>query len=249
MPTGFRCFRIMVGVIIAAGMGLRLSGISGGNPKTLLPVNGKPVIQWIIDGATESGIESFFIVIVTGYRSERIENYFVENPNKKVTLLYNKQWEKGNGISVLCSEKVIDENEEFLLMMSDHLIGKEVVRSLVKKRESCPLLAVGQDLKKVFDIDDATRVYIDDERIVSIGKGIEKFNGVDAGVFVLNNSIFWFLKKSIEQGKDSLTDGIKEMIKEQCLHAYPIPENVKWIDIDSELSYKNAIRIWRKYES
>jgi len=237
----------MVGVIIAAGRGLRLSKISGGDPKTLLPVNGKPVIQRIIDVATESGIESFFVV--TGYKSERIENYFGKNPDKKVTLLYNGQWEKGNGISVLCSEKVIDENEQFLLMMSDHLIGKEAVRSLVEERESCPLLAVEQDLKKVFDIDDATRVYIDDGKIVSIGKGIEKFNGVDAGIFILNNSIFRFLKKSIEQGKDSLTDGVKEMIKEQSLRAYPIPENVRWIDIDSELSYKNAIRMWREYES
>jgi bifunctional UDP-N-acetylglucosamine pyrophosphorylase/glucosamine-1-phosphate N-acetyltransferase len=64
----------MLSVIIAAGKGERLYKVTKGTPKTLLVVNGKPIIQWIIDESYSSGVKEF--LIVTGYKSEKIRDYF-----------------------------------------------------------------------------------------------------------------------------------------------------------------------------
>lgn len=233
----------MTGVIIAAGRGGRLSNVTGGMPKTLLLVNGKPIIQWIIDESYASGIKEF--LVVTGYNSEKIRDYFNKNPRDNLTFIYNPLWERGNGISVLSVEKMIDRSKEFVLMMSDHLIEGGVINAIIKERR-CPLLAVEKNIDKVFDIMDATKVYIDNKRVISIGKDLKRFNGVDAGLFLLNDSIFHFLKKSIKKGEDSLTAGIQEMIKRHKLYTYSIPNEVYWIDVDSKESYNNAIQMWRR---
>ncbi|OQX50528.1 MAG: hypothetical protein B5M53_12365 [Candidatus Cloacimonas sp. 4484_209] len=233
----------MVGVIIAAGKGGRLSKISGELPKTLLNINGKPIIQWIIDKAKKGGIKNF--IIVTGYNSDMINKYFTSNPDRYIKLVYNPLWKKSNGISVLTVEKMIKKNEHFILMMSDHLFGENIIKDVIKQKKRCPFLVVEKNINKVFDLKDATKVYIKNDTIVSIGKKLRKFNGVDTGIFCLDFRIFNAIKKSISQGNDSLTSGIKEFIKEHKLSFYSIPENVRWIDIDTERAYRKAKKMWR----
>jgi len=234
----------MTGVIIAAGRGGRLNKVSGGIPKTLLPINGKPILQWIIDESVNVGVSRF--VIVTGYNGEKIEEYFRDNLNVDVKLLFNPLWEKGNGISVLSAETEVIGEECFLLMMSDHLIEREIIRGILNMKKDQPALAVEENLSKVFDLEDATKVYIENKEIVSIGKELKQYNGIDAGLFLLNRTIFRFLKKAVGKGKDSLTEGIKEMIKEYRLFPFSIPRERFWIDVDSEESYSVAKQMWRQ---
>jgi CDP-L-myo-inositol myo-inositolphosphotransferase len=147
---------------------------------------------------------------------------------------------------VLAAEKMIKKNRKFILMMSDHLIESNVIKAVVESGERCPLLTVERNLDKVLEIEDATKVFIDNEGIRSIGKDIKTFNGVDIGLFLLDRSIFYFLKESIGKGDDSLTAGIREMIEKEKLHIYSIPEESYWIDVDSVNSYNSAKQIWRK---
>jgi CDP-L-myo-inositol myo-inositolphosphotransferase len=129
--------------------------------------------------------------------------------------------------------------------MSDHLIGKGALEVLMAMRNDFPLLLVDRDLDNIFDIEDATKVMVEGSSITNIGKKISKFNGVDAGIFLLDSRIFPFLRENIEKGEESLTSGIRTMIGEHTLTACSIPEGVYWIDIDSEDAYKNAMKMWR----
>jgi choline kinase len=234
----------MVGVIIAAGRGGRLSTVTGGMPKTLLSLHGKPIIQWIIDGARSAGIEEF--VIVVGFEKEKIVEYFNNNHQDGISIVFNQRWEYGNGISVLAAQEIVKGRGEFILMMSDHLFEKNLWKMVLESETARPTLAVERDLNKVFDIDDATKVNIVNGRIVDIGKDLSGYNGVDAGLFILDESIFEYLQKSIDHGLDSLTGGIREMVKSSTLYAYPIPDEVYWIDIDSEDAFHRANEMWRK---
>ena len=233
----------MIGVIIAAGKGGRLSKVSGGLSKTLLNINGKPIIQWIIAESKKGGVKNF--IVVTGYNSDMIDKYFISHPDRHIKLVYNPLWEKSNGISVLTAEKMIKKNESFILMMSDHLFRKNIIKNVIKQNKRCPFLVVEKNIHKVFDIKDATKVYIKSDTIVSIGKKLRKFNGVDTGIFCLDFRIFNSIKKSISKGNDSLTSGIKEFIKEHKLSFYSMPEDVHWIDIDTERAYRKAKKMWR----
>ncbi|MEE3227551.1 MAG: sugar phosphate nucleotidyltransferase, partial [Chloroflexota bacterium] len=64
----------MKAVIPAAGFGTRFLPLTKAQPKEMLPVVNKPVIQWVIEEAVDAGITD--IAIITGKHKQAIENHF-----------------------------------------------------------------------------------------------------------------------------------------------------------------------------
>ena len=58
-------------VILSAGQGRRLLPLTKNSPKCLLPISGKPIIEWQIDALLASGIEE--IIVVTGFQTNLVE--------------------------------------------------------------------------------------------------------------------------------------------------------------------------------
>jgi len=70
--------KITKAIIPAAGFGTRFLPQTKAMPKEMLPIVDKPVIQYVVEEAVNSGIED--IVIVTGYSKRSIEDHF-DNPS------------------------------------------------------------------------------------------------------------------------------------------------------------------------
>src|SRR5438552_9289257 len=66
--------KIRKAVIPAAGFGTRFLPQTKAQPKEMLPIVDKPVIQYVVEQAVEAGIEQ--IVIVTGWHKRAIEDHF-----------------------------------------------------------------------------------------------------------------------------------------------------------------------------
>ena len=66
--------KIKKAVIPAAGLGTRFLPATKAQPKEMLPIVDKPAIQYIVEEAVASGIES--IIIVTGRNKKSIEDHF-----------------------------------------------------------------------------------------------------------------------------------------------------------------------------
>ena len=166
-------------LIIAAGNGSRL--LPNGNSKPLIPILGIPLIERVIRSGMEAGANEFYVVI--GWQSDLVRD-FLERLAKRlaipVTLLVNDDWEKENGLSVLKARDVLQE--PFLLLMADHLFDPELVRVLMT--HSLPdgevALLVDSDIRNsLVDMDDVTRVRVENGKICDIGKGMTDFNGFD----------------------------------------------------------------------
>jgi hypothetical protein len=71
--------KITKAVIPAAGFGTRFLPQTKAMPKEMLPIVDKPVIQYVVEEAVESGIQD--IVIVTGSQKRAIEDHF-DNPSQ-----------------------------------------------------------------------------------------------------------------------------------------------------------------------
>jgi UTP--glucose-1-phosphate uridylyltransferase len=71
--------RVKKAIIPAAGMGTRFLPATKSMPKEMLPIVDKPVLQYVIEEAVESGIDD--ILIVTGRGKQAIENHFDYNPD------------------------------------------------------------------------------------------------------------------------------------------------------------------------
>ena len=89
----------MKALILAAGLGKRQK--ENGDSKPLIPLMGLGFIERVILTAKKSGIKKFQIVI--GYNGEKIKKYLGNGEKFDVNIdyIYNDEWRKGNGISVL----------------------------------------------------------------------------------------------------------------------------------------------------
>ena len=229
----------MKALIIAAGNGTRLQPYAKGRHKSLLPLLGLKIIERIILTAKETRISEFVIVI--GFEGKSIKALLGDGEKYGVSISYveNKDWEKANGISVFKAKRFF--TERFVLLMSDHIFASNTLRRIqrlhFKADES--VLAVDKNLSSVNDISDTTKVVVRDNRVVSLNKNLSDYNGFDTGMFVCSPSIFKALEKSIRQNKNSLSDGMRILVKEKKLRAFNIQGNF-WADCDTHEDLKFA---------
>ena len=105
-------------VILAGGLGTRISEYTKFLPKPMIKVLGKPIIMRIIDHFVKYGHKDF--IIATGYKSKIIENYFKSKKNKKYKVdLINTGKNTMTGGRLKRLKKYL--NETFLMTYGDGL--------------------------------------------------------------------------------------------------------------------------------
>jgi choline kinase len=230
-------------LILAAGNGSRIAARSGEKPKPLVILNGKPLLQHVMDNAREAGIERF--VIVVGYRGQAIKEWYENDPlsGVNVTWIENPDYRKDNGISVLCAKKLI--HEKFLLLMADHIFEAETARALLRQpvRKDEVILAVDRNIGSVFDLDDATKVMLEQDRIVEIGKLLRAYNALDTGMFLCRPALFGWLEKAAANGNCSLSDGLRLMAADGKFRGFDIGD-AHWQDVDTPAALDYAQEIF-----
>ncbi len=136
--------KIRKAVIPAAGLGTRFLPATKAQPKEMLPIVDKPAIQYIVEEAVQSGIES--IIIVTGRNKRSIEDHFDRSVELEQTLSekgksdvlrevqgianmanihYIRQKEPlGLGHAILCARQFIGD-EPFAVLLGDDIMISE----------------------------------------------------------------------------------------------------------------------------
>lgn len=229
------------GVVVAAGKGTRIGAFKRGVPKTLTVFLGIPLLERIIKTLEREGINE--IIVVTGFGKEHVEQYFKKiNSGTKITTIYNDEWEKSNGISVLKVKEYVGD-EPFLLVMSDHLFDAKILKKLNREyQKGFCYLCVDKNIEGVFDIDDATLVKVEGSQINDIGKRIKEFNAVDTGVFLIDKTFIQGLEEIYKnKGDCTITDGVKYCISKGKMNAVDVTGEF-WIDIDTAEDLKEAKR-------
>ena len=227
----------MKALILAAGWGRRQK--ENGDSKPLIPLLGLSFIERVILTAKKSGITDFQIVM--GYKGKRIQKYLGNGKKLGVNIdyIYNDEWKKGNGISVLKAKDFI--REPFILLMADHLFDYKILCELQKQTiedDGC-ILCVDKNHRKYLDVNDATKVFIENGQIKDIDKQLNDYNGIDTGIFLCTPAIFAALEESISSGNESLSAGIKVLANRQKMKAFDISDKY-WLDVDDDNALKNA---------
>jgi choline kinase len=230
-------------LILAAGNGSRIAARSGEGPKPLVILNGRPLLEHVMSNARQAGIDRF--VIVVGYRGEAIKEWYENHPlaGVQVTWIENPHFRKDNGISVLCAKKVI--HEKFLLLMADHIFEAETARSLLRQplAKDEVILGVDRNIGGVFDLDDATKVRLDEDRIVEIGKMLGTYNALDTGMFLCSPALFGWLEMAAANGNCSLSDGLRLMAAQGRFRGFDIGA-AHWQDVDTPAALDYAQQVF-----
>src|SRR5690349_571067 len=119
----------MKAVILAAGKGTRMKELTNEVPKPMLKVQGKPILEHIIQGIVGAGIREIFIV--TGFRAEVVENYFGDGSKWNVRIAYGRQLvQDGTGKAPELAKGFIGSSP-FLLTYGDILIRRKTSQQLM----------------------------------------------------------------------------------------------------------------------
>lgn len=225
-------------ILLAAGEGSRIKQIS--EIKPLARLFGLTLLERAVKTAEKAGCSSIYLV--TGYRHEEIER-FVRQKRIPVKIIFNPDWKKGNGSSVLAAEPFFKDEPEFLVAMVDHISDGSHLKSLIKEPLSDfdLLLAVDPEPAAYIDLDDATKVIYDKKslKILRSGKKIKDWNGIDTGFFKANPAVFEALRQTSSDG--TFTAAVNWLAKKGRAGALP-QKGSFWIDVDTKEAYQAARR-------
>jgi UTP--glucose-1-phosphate uridylyltransferase len=120
-------------IVPVAGLGTRLLPATRSQPKEMLPLIDKPVVQYVVEELAEAGIER--ILFVTGAHKRAIEDHF-DHPDVGVKILYTRQARPaGLGDAIRCAEGFA--NDGVVVALGDGVIDPPgIVPRLIEAFES-----------------------------------------------------------------------------------------------------------------
>ena len=227
-------------VILAAGCGSRIRSLTTGNPKCLMDIGGRPIIEWIFGALKAAGIAD--VVMVIGYKGRILRRKLGSGARYGLRLRYvhNPRWAEPNGVSLLAAGRALRRNDTFLVLMSDHLLPASIIKRVTRAPLTGCVLAVDTRISRIFDLSDATKVRLTGGVPVAIGKRLRKYNAVDCGLFRFDRRVFAALEAAITGGSKSLTEAVKILIADGDLDVLPVGDDVHWIDVDTPRAYRQA---------
>lgn len=120
-------------IIMAAGLGNRMKPVTLDTPKPLIKVNGKRMIDTIIDALHQNGIDEIYVVV--GYKKDQFYKW-LEGQNG-ITIIENNLYDKCNNISSLYAARDFISNA--IILDGDQIIyNKEILnKQITKSGYSC----------------------------------------------------------------------------------------------------------------
>ncbi|MFX1329775.1 MAG: nucleotidyltransferase family protein [Promethearchaeota archaeon] len=202
----------MKGIILCAGLGKRLRPYTNSYQKAMIPLHGKPLLEYIINGLIYAGIKS--IIIVVGYQKEQVIKYFEDGKKWGIKIEYVEQEIlNGTGGAVLLCENLIQESH-FFLVWGDILVPYKVYKDVINlfKEEKQDFILVSNYIDDPYK---GGAIYCKNDYLVNIvekpPKGKSKSNLNNCGIFIFSKEIFDILKivKPSIRGEIELIDAMK----------------------------------------
>jgi UDP-N-acetylglucosamine diphosphorylase / glucose-1-phosphate thymidylyltransferase / UDP-N-acetylgalactosamine diphosphorylase / glucosamine-1-phosphate N-acetyltransferase / galactosamine-1-phosphate N-acetyltransferase len=220
----------MKAVILAAGKGTRMRDLTNELPKPMLEVEGKPILEIILEGIVAAGIQEIFIV--TGFRAEVIEAHFGDGSKWGARIAYGRQAvQNGTGKAPELAAAFVG-NSPFLLTYGDILVRPITYKQMVDRFGSGNFSGVitvtrGQDVTKggldFFDaqfclervVEKPSAAQLEELRAEGLLKPGEPV-WYNAGIYIFKPVIYEFTAKLTlsPRGEYELTDAIRDMVTE-----------------------------------
>ena len=219
----------MKAIILAAGEGLRCRPLTLTRSKVMLPIANRPILEHVIDSLEKNRITD--IILVVGYKKERIMDYFEDGLNFGVKIKYIEQKAQlGTAHAIEQAKSMIGpEDSEFLVLNGDNLVEPKTIADLLNNYEGdASLLTVRMEDTAGYGV-----VLTDKKRVTRI---LEKRPGdlsriVNTGIYVFTPQVFETIEKTpiSENGEYAITDTLQLMIDEGKI-VTSVPTESKWLD-------------------
>ncbi len=228
-------------IVLAAGIGSRLRPLTEYKPKTLVRVNGKPILGHIIDSLIGNGVDD--IVIVTGYLSETIKTFCQEAyPEHSFTFVDNATYDSTNNLYSLYLARKHLTDDTFILN-GDLVFDPSVIRRMKDTAVTSVAVDVGRYMEE------SMKVVVEDGAIKSISKKITEQDAYGCSIDVYKftrrdlPTLVRELEKTIEGG--TLTEwteaALDRLFAAGAIKARAFPIGAaRWSEIDNLVDLHDA---------
>ena len=221
----------MKAIILAGGKGTRGKPYTEYFPKAMTPINGKPLIDYVIKYLKSfSFVKEVIIISDFNGLGEQIKNYY--GNQKNITFVQDSQ--SGTGGDLLHIEKKLKGESEFLLWFVDNLCAIDLKKMKECFREKNSSACIATRIKRR----EETGFAIVEDGIIKEfkEKHVMKLQLSEClGIYILGKDIIKRIKAKQKQNKINLSyDILQQMSKEGKISAYDIGDK-EWIDVESPM--------------
>jgi len=208
-------------VLLAAGRGKRQRPFTDHLPKSLLPVNGRATLDYVLCAVARAGVER--VCTVTNYLEEKIYEFVGDGSKWILNVTFTHQNEmRGSGDALLSVPREWIHDEPVMVLATDYILEENVLLDLVKAHEQ-----YGADITmslKECSVDELMRrssVEVDlgwrVKRIIEKPAHNEVLSPYAASVmYIFPNAVWNYLPciKPSVRGEIELPDAVQMMIKD-----------------------------------
>lgn len=151
----------MQAVILAAGVGSRLEKMTGGLPKCLIPIGGRPIIEHQLEFLADAGIGR--VLVIVGYKSDEIRKTL----GNKVDYIENSRFSETNSLYSLWLARDWVK-DPFVLLNSDLLFHPDILHRLLSRGGN----ALAFDSTSTRGLEQ-TKVAVMEGAVVDLGKDLQ----------------------------------------------------------------------------
>lgn len=235
----------MKALILAAGLGTRLAPITDDRPKSLVPVNGQPILLKQIENLLENGITD--ITVVSGYKGDMLKKT-VLGIYPDIKIIHSVDYATTNNMYSAYLAKEAMSGEAFLMMNADVFYDASVVTALL--RDESPN-AIVTEMGRY--IEESMKVVEENGRIVKISKAItpEEALGVSIDVYKFSReggAAFFGKCTEYIEGKGELKlwseVALNDVLSEVDFKACPLVG--RWLEIDNHEDLAAAEKLFKE---
>lgn len=222
----------MKAIINAGGKGTRAWPLSVFVPKSMMPIEGKPLLEHIVNYLNKfNEITEIVIIYDESQLGEQVPNFFDGKEKYRTKLTFRKDKLRGTGGALLECVEDLQNEDDFILWFSDNLSNLDVNDMIKKFRNSGCIGCIATRRKKPEETG-FVKVDNDGKILQFIEKPISDLLQPEAlGIYMFKVDIIKDIQKMITNEEINLSFDIMQKLPSGSLLSYDIGDKV-WIDIE-----------------
>lgn len=219
-------------VIMAGGLGTRLYPLTKDTPKPMLPINGKPILEKIMERLINQGFQNFYISI--NYLGEQIKEYFQDGSKWDISIKYIEET-KRLGTAGALSKLTSVIKEPFIVMNGDIITDldfREFLSFHISQNSESTMCLY----KQVHQVPFGVVEFDNDNKIISMIEKPKNEYFINMGIYVINPETLEYIPKDDYYDMPSLFQNIIDNHKTTKVFLF----YGLWNDIGRIEDYKSA---------
>lgn len=220
-------------VILTAGEGTRLRPLTVSRVKGMIPIADKPILEYVVNALAKNNIRD--IIMVVGYKKERIMAYFEDGTDFNVKIKYVEQKKQLGTAHALAQARDLVKNR-FLVLPGDNIIAQEGIYKLLSENKGdTSILVTRSDTPSKYGVvgmvDEHVEHFVEKPELSGdlLTKGVPSIfslalwehheksisNVISTGIHYFKPKVFDYIDEIMAEQKYNLTDLIQYIISKE----------------------------------